>query len=269
MDLRGYDFSQLYLRQLVLRGVSLPQTNFAQAEIVESVFSEPFGIVYTAVFSPDGHYLAAGTSEGAIYLWRTADQQLVQVIQVHSQTINELAFAQRTTAAGGLELVLASASDDKHLGFWSLAEREQDRWQVQLSHEQQNVLLAVGFHSAGQSVTGVDDNGHVFVWDVSTRLDAQLIRHFATQPTRLRLVAFSGDGQTVAVGHRDGAVQMWQVDTGEAGPVLAGPTGSIVALALSADGRTLVTGGKAGHLCLWTLPAGQLQQVIETPGWGH
>jgi len=54
VDLRGYDFSHLYLRQLYLRGISLPQVNFAQAEVVESVFTEPFGLVYTAVFSPDG-----------------------------------------------------------------------------------------------------------------------------------------------------------------------------------------------------------------------
>ena len=72
VDLRSYDFSRLYLRQLNLRGVSLPETNFAQAEIIDSVFTEPFGLVYTAVFSPDGRYLAAGTGEGAIYLWHNA-----------------------------------------------------------------------------------------------------------------------------------------------------------------------------------------------------
>ena len=128
VDLRGYDFSRLYFRQLYLRGVSLPQTNFAQAEIIDSVFTEPFGLVYSAVYSPDGRYLAAGTSEGAIYMWRTTDQQLAQVIQAHSQTINQLAFAQRTTATGETQFVLASASGDQSVAVWALAERGQLLW---------------------------------------------------------------------------------------------------------------------------------------------
>ena len=264
VDPRSYDFSQLYLRQLYLRGVSLPQTNFAQAEIVDSVFSEPFGIVYTAVFSSDGQYLAAGTSEGAIYLWRTADQQLIQVIQAHKQAVKQLAFAQRTTAEGDQHLVLASVSDDKRVGFWSLAEQGRVRWYVHLAHAEQGPLTAVGLRPDGQRVTSVDIDGHVFVWDVSDHKDAQFVHHFTTAFTRFRLVGFSADGQTMAVGHREGTVQLWQAATGEAGPLLAGTTGLIFSLALSGDGRMLVTGGRDGHLCLWALPAGQLQQVIET-----
>ncbi len=127
VDLRGYDFSRLYFRQTHLRGVSLPQTNFAEAQIIDSVFTEPFGLVYTVAFSPDGQYVAAGTSEGAIYLWRTADQQLTQVIQAHQHAIRQLTFAQWSMAAGESHLVLASASDDKRVGFWVLTAQGQVR----------------------------------------------------------------------------------------------------------------------------------------------
>ncbi|MCX6049738.1 MAG: BTAD domain-containing putative transcriptional regulator [Chloroflexi bacterium] len=264
VDLRGYDFSRLYLRQLMLRGVSLPQSNFAQAELIDSLFTEPFGLIYTAIFSPDGEYLAAGTSEGAIYLWRTADQQLVHVIQAHSQAVNELAFALRTTATGEVQLVLASAGDDKRAGFWLLTADGQAHKHIQLGHEQQEALLAIGLRPDGQGVTSVDSDGHVFVWDVDASSDAQLVRHFATTPTRLRLVAYSRDGRIVAVGNRDGTVQLRQVATGETTLLLAVSTGSLVALAISEDGQMLATGSKEGQLYLWTLPAGQLHQVIET-----
>jgi WD40 repeat protein/DNA-binding SARP family transcriptional activator len=263
-EVRGSNFSQLYLRQLYLRGISLPQTNFTQAEIVDSVFSEPFGIVYAAVFSPDGHYLAAGMSEGAIYIWRTADQQLVQIVQAHKQAVKELAFAQHTTTAGERHLVLASASDDRRVGLWLLTEQGQVRWHTYLSHMQQEGVIAVGLRPDGQRVTSVDIDGHVFVWDVSTRAEAQLVHHFATAFTRFRLIAFSEDAQTVVIGQRDGKVQLWQATSGEAGQLLTDTTGLIFALALRRDGRLLVTGGREGRLSLWMLPAGQPHQIIET-----
>ena len=263
-DLRGYDFSRLYLRQLYLRGVSLPETNFAQADIIESVFTEPFGLVYTTAFSPDGRYVAAGTSEGAIYLWQTADQQLAQVLQAHSQAIYKLAFAPTNAARGVNELLLASASEDRSVGYWSLADPGQVRWHTRLSHPQQKSLLSAGCSPDGQRVTSVDADGQVFVWDVNVRKDTQPAQRFVTTPTRMGLVAHDAAGQIVAVGQREGAVQVRQVDTGKLELALTVETGPITALALSHDGRMLVTGGREGHLCLWTLPDGQLQQVVET-----
>lgn len=264
VDLRGYDFSQLYFRQLYPRGASLPQTNFAQAEVVASAFTEPFGLIYAAVFSPDGRYLAAGTSEGAIYLWRTADQQLAQVIQAHQHAIRHLSVAQWTTAEGERHLVLASASDDKSVGFWVLTAQGAVRRHLQLAHPRQEAVVAVGLHPNGQRVTGVDIDGQVFVWDVSERQNPQLLHHFATAFTRIRLVAFSRDGQTVVIGHRDGAVRCWQAATGEMTLQLAGTTGLIFTLAFSRDGQLLATGGREGRLALWRLPKGELHQVIET-----
>jgi WD40 repeat protein/DNA-binding SARP family transcriptional activator len=264
VELSGYDFSQLYFRQLHLRGVSLAQTNFAGTEIIESVFTEPFGMVYTTVFSRDGQYLAAGTSEGAIYLWRTADQQLAQVLQVRGQAINELIFARRLTADGETQLMLASASNDTSIDVWLLAERPQERWHTSLSHPQAKKMISVGFHPNGRRVTGVDGDGQLFVWDVNSPEDSQLVQHYATMPTYRELVAYSGDGRTVAVGHREGTVQVRQVATGQVEMELTVTTGFITALALRGDGRLLVTGGKEGQLCFWAVPAGQLQQVIET-----
>jgi WD40 repeat protein/DNA-binding SARP family transcriptional activator len=272
VDLRGADFSHLYLRQAYLRGVSLPETNFTESQIIDSVFTEPFGLVYTAVFSPDGRYVAAGTSEGAIYLWRTTaptgHPQLAHVIQAHQQAVKQLSFAQWTTAAGERHLVLASASDDKCVGVWTLTDQGVMHRLAQLAHAEQGALIAVGLPPDGQCVTSVDIDGSVSVWDVGEHQDPQLVRHFVSAFTRFRLVGFSGDGQTVAVGHRDGAVRLWQVATGEASLRLASNTGLIFALALRRDGQMLVTGGREGHLCLWRLPTGELHQEIATKAGG-
>ena len=264
VDTRGHDFSRLYLRQLYLRGVSLPKINFTEAEIVDSVFTEPFGLVYIAIFSPGGRYLAAGMDDGVIYVWRTVDQQLVQVIDAHSQSVEDLAFVYRTTEIGAKELLLASASSDKRIGIWSIAEREQDRWHTRIMHYQHKALMSVNFSPDGNRVTAVDNDGQVFVWDVNRSQDCQLVQQFSSTQTREGFVSYSGDSQTIAIGGRDATVQLRKLPTGELDKVLQVETGLILSVALSADGRTLATGGEGGHLCLWKLPEGELVQVIET-----
>ncbi len=138
------------------------------------------------------------------------------------------------------------------------------RRHLHLTHAQQEAVVAVGLQPQGQRVTGVDVDGHVSVWDVGEHKEPKLLHHFATAFTLIRLVAFSRDGQSVVIGHRDGTVRLWQAATGEATLRLVGTTGLIFALALSPDGRMLVTGGREGHLSLWRLPSAELQQVIET-----
>ncbi len=270
-DLRGADFSHLTLRQLYLRGVNLPQANFAHAEITDSVFTEPFGLVYFAIFSPDGDFLAAGTGEGAIYLWHTADQQLVQVIQAHSQSINELTFGQIATETGEIQLLLASASDDKTVFLSSLNARGQIGWSTQLGHEEAKSFFATAISPDGAQVTGVDENGEIFVWAVGKEHPPRLVHRSSSHVTRQGLIAFTPNGQIMAVGNRDGTVRVRQMcrdgqrDSAEIPDlILTTPARSVVSVALSENGETLATGDKDGQICLWSLPTGQLTQVTET-----
>lgn len=264
VDLRGHDFSQLTFRQLYLRGASLPETDFTDAQFIESAFTEPFGLIYAVAFSPDGRYVAAGTSEGDIYLWRAADQQLVNVIQAHRHAIRQLTFARYSGGERDYHLLLGSASDDKSAAVWALTAQGSVHRHVRLVHARQEMVVAVGPQPDGRRVTSVDINGQVFVWEIDAQQNPQLVQRFATAFTRFRLVVFSQDGASVAVGHRDGAVRLWRAATGEVLLHLAGSTGLIFTQALSRDGRLLATGGREGHLSLWRLPEGELDQVVET-----
>ncbi len=267
IDLSGYDFSHLFLRQLYLRGVSLPGTNFAHAEIIDSAFTEPFGLVYSVVFSLDGRYLAAGTGEGAVYIWRTADQQLVQVIQAHSQSISEVAFGERVTATGERQSVLVSVGEDKDIGLSLLTPDGVLERFTCLHHDEQPSMLAVGISPNGCQATGVGEDGQIFVWEMAAVQAPRLLHRVVTHPTRLRLVAFDADGKTVAVGNRDGRVALCQLATGETSLALTVPTDSLVALALDGEGQRLATGENGGKISLWSLPAGELLGMTEAePG---
>ena len=103
------------------------------------------------------------------------------------------------------------------------------------------------------------------------------LRQWAGNMDRIRVlvppVAFSPDSCIVALGHPDGVVRLWSVDTGKGVGTLATQKGHrfIEALAFSRDGRRLAAGGD--ELTVWevaskkilrdvTLPADERQSII-------
>jgi len=70
----------------------------------------------------------------------------------------------------------------------------------------------------------------------------------------LRAVAFSPCGQRFATGGQDGAVVVWDIQTGEAGRRMVEEDvlgGDILAVCFSASGARLASGGLDGSICVW------------------
>src|SRR5205085_1157930 len=55
-DLRGYDFSDLTVKQAYLQEANLPEVNFTHANLETSVFTDTFGSILSVAFSPNGKY---------------------------------------------------------------------------------------------------------------------------------------------------------------------------------------------------------------------
>lgn len=83
---------------------------------------------------------------------------------------------------------------------------------------------------------------------------------------RLRCVAISPDGETVAAGGEDNTIKLWSLGKGNQpktlGNLLTQHTGWINALAFSADGQILVTGSSDRNIKIWDLGTGKLIRTL-------
>jgi WD40 repeat protein len=232
------------------------------------------------VFSPDGRFLANGASAGAL-VWRVGTWERLPVLGTGQL------FATHFGPNGALLAGVTHQDATAHL--WDLATLKEvavlpkptgfrSSWAVSVaaSPDGQTLAVAGGRGPTGQTVADVA------VWDVPTRKPRFVLTDFCCG---VWSVSFSPDGKRLAtgagiygggpppLGRRDGAVQVWDAQTGRLVYDLRGHTACVWSVAFSPDGRRLATAagkrinGVRGDVRIWDLTTGkELMQLQDHDG---
>ena len=95
----------------------------------------------------------------------------------------------------------------------------------------------------------------------AARNDTNLVRAFERQPAAVHAIAFSGDGNRLAVGSV-GETRIYDANNGKRLLSLAGQEGPVYALAWGAEDKIVATAGYDGPVRLFDASTGKLIRIF-------
>lgn len=174
--------------------------------------------------------------------------------------------------------ILAVGDDDGDVYLWDVAPA---RLANTLTDPASGGVNAVAFTPDGKTLAAADADGSVYLWDVAngqrtaTLTLPALPAGVADVNSSALSVAFSRDGQTLAVGqnaHSNGAAggttYLWDVGTRRITGTFHDPiaiSNGVLSVAFSPDGTTLATGEGTGTTYLWNLAAKRVTATLPDP----
>ena len=249
-----------------------------------------FRTVACVAFSPDGKTLASGSGE-EVWLWDVETGAHLRTLRGHPETVVSVAFS-----PDGTVIVIGGGYRDGALSLWNV-NTGRNLWTRAVEGRD---IRFVAFNRDGQTLLSGGRDGTMSLWDVakgkfltevvgSGRGDFAIaynavrqiidivgprgeglwggtVAHPPVHSIRgkwfMSTLAFSPDGEALAVAGGGGLVRIWDTETGEQIGMITGHANPISGAAFSPDSR-LLAGLVGREIVLWDADTGERSSKLS------
>ncbi|QRV87059.1 WD40 repeat protein [Ceratobasidium sp. AG-Ba] len=212
--------------------------------------------VWSVAYSPDGAYIASGSSDDTIRMWDAhIGQQVGHPLTGHTDSVRSVAYSPDGA-------YIASGSYDKTIRMWD-AHTGQQVGHPLTGHT--NWVRSVAYSPDGAYIASGSSDDTIRMWDAHT---GQQVGHPLTGHTNpVWSVAYSPDGAYIASGSFDKTIRMWDAHTSQqVVHPLTGHTDWVWSVAYSPDGAYIASGSEDKTIRMWDAHTGQ---QVGHPLTGH
>jgi WD40 repeat protein len=213
------------------------------------------GWIQAVQFSPNGSTLASASDDKTIKLWSVGTGRELRTLTDHTGPVRGLQY----TPDGKL---LASVSDDKTVRLWNAETGVLVRTLPGHSGPVYSVALSAdgALLASGGAVT--ETTGEVRLWELPSGRPVQTV---SVPHKWANSLAFTPDGSHLAVGTRDGYVELRDTRTGQLAATLRESEWSVPSVAFSPDGKTLAAAQWDKVARLWDVHSRRLVRTLGRP----
>ncbi|MBT6918976.1 MAG: protein kinase [Planctomycetaceae bacterium] len=168
--------------------------------------------VRTTSLSPDGRFLAAGTSLGMVRVWDTKEGRACVDQKISTSSINNICWHPQCAE-------IAVAGSDGTVSLWTfddIFDSQKEKYDLHavanFQHDEtmtkhRRRVFSVSYAKSGDVLASAGEDGSARLWHRGKNEQGSIIRH----PGRVFCVAFSADGENpiLATGCEDGVVRVF------------------------------------------------------------
>ena len=209
--------------------------------------------VNALIFSPDGRYIASGSSY-KIKLWNVKDGALIRTFVIRTIGGDQDSLSSLSFSPDGTKI--ASGDWDQTIKLWNV----KDGALIRIFEGHSKYVNTICFSPDGKSIASGSDDETVKLWNVK---NGGIIRTFKGHSYSISSLCFSPDGRRIASGSRDCTIKLWNIKKGDLITTFKGHSHRVVSVSFSPDGRRIASGSYDNTIKLWDVKDGTIIRTFK------
>ncbi len=162
-------------------------------------------VFHSVSFSGENQMIATGLEDGSIKLW-SRDGQLLQTLSHETESVDKVAFARSGE-------ILVTASKRQGIKIWEKRPDQRFELQAEIIPEEDLMSVAISDQAQAIATTGIRDD-IVTLWDMEGS-PVRSLETAERHRDRINDLSFSDDGRWLVTGSADETVKLWDLSTNQ------------------------------------------------------